>query len=140
MELLDYLKSYITEPKGFIQYLPLELIEIKEGYMKVKLNASENNGNPFGTIHGGCYFAVADTVAGTTAMTYGHYVTTTTGHIHYLYGAPVEEPLVIEAFPIKTGKNLMTFDVLFDTMSGETVCKVTLEYYVLEKIDLEKGI
>lgn len=136
MELFDYLAEYIKKPQGFINYLPIEILEIKEGYIKAKLNPKKENGNPFGTIHGGLYFAVADTVAGTAAMTYGSYVTTTTGHIHYLKGAAVDETLIIETTKIKIGKTLMTYEVNFYSEAGELVCKATLEYYVLNKIEL----
>ena len=136
MELFDFLKDYITQSEGFIKYLPLDVLEIKEGYIKARLNPVEDNKNPFGTIHGGCYYAVADTIAGTACMTYGSYVTTTSGHMHYLRAVPVNEPLVIETQQLKVGNNLMTYDVLFYNTEKQLVCKATLEYYVLEKMKL----
>lgn len=138
MEFYDYLTEYIKKPQGFIKNLPIEILTIKEGYIKAKLLASKENGNPFGTIHGGLYFAVADTVAGTAAMTHGKYVTTTSGHIHYLKGASVDEPLIIETTEIKAGNTLLTYDVTFYSEREEIVCKVTLEYYALSKIQMEK--
>lgn len=137
MELFDYLTEYIKKPQGFIENLPIEILEIREGYIKARLNPTPGNANPFGTVHGGCYYAVADTVAGTAAMTYGHYVTTTTGHIHYLKGAPVESPLIVETTEIKAGRTIMTYDVTFSFEDGELVCKATLEYFVLGKIVIE---
>ena len=137
MDLYDYLTENIKKPRGFLENLPIDILEIRQGYIRARLNPMPGNANPFGTVHGGCYYAVADTVAGTAGMTYGHYVTTTTGHIHYLCGASVEEPLMVETTEIKAGHNIMTYDVTFSTKEGKIVCRATLEYYVLGKILLE---
>ena len=134
MELLEYLKKNIEQPVGFIGHLPIEILEIKEGYVKARLKGSKEIANPFGTVHGGLYYAVADTVAGTAAMTYGKYVTTTTGHIHYLNGAPAEKDLLVETVELKAGRSLLTYEVNFYTSENILVCKATLEYYALREI------
>ncbi len=134
MELLEYLKKNIEQPVGFIGHLPIEILEIKEGYVKALLKGSKEIANPFGTVHGGLYYAVADTVAGTAAMTYGKYVTTSTGHIHYLNGAPAEKDLLVETVELKAGRSLLTYEVNFYTSENILVCKATLEYYALREI------
>ncbi|MCQ2522472.1 MAG: PaaI family thioesterase [Lachnospiraceae bacterium] len=136
MDIINYLKNNIESPKGFIGHLPLEIITLETGYMKARLKASPENANPFGTVHGGLYFAVADTVAGTAAMTHGRYVTTTSGHIHYLNGSRAENDLIVETSEIKAGQSLLTYEVNFYTEDQILVCKATLEYYALKDITL----
>lgn len=137
MELIEYLENNIKNPVGFIGHLPIEILTIQKGYVKALLKGSKEIANPFGTVHGGLYYAVADTVAGTAAMTHGKYVTTSTGHIHYLNGAPAEKDLIVETVELKAGRSLLTYEVNFYTSENILVCKATLEYYALREIVLE---
>lgn len=132
-----YLKKRIESADGFIGYLPLTIDLIETGCVKATLNMTERILNPFGTVHGGCLFTVADSIAGTAAMTHGRYVTTISGHIHYLSPAVGKGQMKIVAEEVRAGKTILTYDVAFLDESDHVVCKATMEYFALNKIDYE---
>lgn len=129
-----YLKKRIEEAEGFIDYLPITIDSIETGCVKATLKMTKQILNPFGTVHGGCLFTVADSIAGTAAMTHGHYVTTISGHIHYLSPATGIGELRIVAEEIRAGKTILTYDVIFLDEKDRVICKATMEYYALGEI------
>ena len=129
-----YLKKRIEEADGFIGYLPITIDSIETGCVRATLKMTKQILNPFGTVHGGCLFTVADSIAGTAAMTHGHYVTTISGHIHYLSPAAGIGGLKIVAEEIRAGKTILTYDVIFLDERDKVICKATMEYYALGKI------
>lgn len=74
----------IIKKNPFSQLLGLELLDVSEGYAKGRIPMKKEFGNIYGGMHGGCAYALADTVAGIAAATYGNYVTTIDGKMNYL--------------------------------------------------------
>ena len=70
-ELTPQKLNRLLEKNPFAQLLGMELLEVREGYA-------------YGRMHGGCSYALADTLAGVAASTYGNYVTTIDGKMNYL--------------------------------------------------------
>lgn len=68
----------------FAQLLGMELLEVREGYAYGRMRMDEHFTNIYGGMHGGCAYALADTLAGLAASTYGNYVTTIEGKMNYL--------------------------------------------------------
>ena len=62
----------------------MELLEVREGYAYGRMRMDEHFTNIYGGMHGGCSYALADTLAGVAASTYGNYVTTIDGKMNYL--------------------------------------------------------
>lgn len=52
--------SHMMQHDRFSQWLGIEIIEIKEGYSKIKMTIREEMVNGFGIIHGGIAFSLAD--------------------------------------------------------------------------------
>lgn len=52
--------SQMMEQDRFSQWLGIEVLEIKEGYSKIKMTIREEMVNGFGIIHGGIAFSLAD--------------------------------------------------------------------------------
>ncbi len=52
--------SHMMEHDRFSQWLGIEIVEIKEGYSKIKMTIREEMVNGFGIIHGGIAFSLAD--------------------------------------------------------------------------------
>ena len=66
----------LLEKNPFAQLLGMELLEVREGYAYGRMRMDEHFTNIYGGMHGGCAYALADTLAGLAASTYGNYVTT----------------------------------------------------------------
>ncbi len=52
--------AHMMQHDRFSQWLGISLIEIKEGYSKIKMTVREEMLNGFGIIHGGIAFSLAD--------------------------------------------------------------------------------
>jgi len=52
--------DHMMEHDLFSQWLGIEVLEVKEGYSKIKMKVREEMINGFGIVHGGIAFALAD--------------------------------------------------------------------------------
>jgi len=52
--------AHMMENDFFSQWLGIEVLEIKEGYSKIKMTVRKEMVNGFGIIHGGIPFSLAD--------------------------------------------------------------------------------
>lgn len=95
----------------YMQVLGIEIMELKKGYCKGRMKNSTKLQNPYGTMHGGSLYSLADTVAGTAASSYGHYVTTVSGNMNFLLPAEDTEYLYCETNVVRQGKHLAVYDV-----------------------------
>ena len=83
-ELTPQKLNRLLEKNPFAQLLGMELLEVREGYAYGRMRMDEHFTNIYGGMHGGCSYALADTLAGVAASTYGNYVTTIDGKMNYL--------------------------------------------------------
>ena len=83
-ELTPQKLNRLLEKNPFAQLLGMELLEVREGYAYGRMRMDEHFTNIYGGMHGGCAYALADTLAGLAASTYGNYVTTIDGKMNYL--------------------------------------------------------
>ena len=85
--------NQLLEKNPFAQLLGMELLEVREGYAYGRMRMDENFTNIYGGMHGGCAYALADTLAGLAASTYGNYVTTIDGKMNYLGGQLIQNSI-----------------------------------------------
>lgn len=126
----------VREAQGFINHVGIEYIDYREGYAAGKLDIKPNLLNPFGSVHGGCIFTLADTIGGTAAMTRGNYVTTLSSSVQFLHPAQNTAFLVAEASEVKNGKTISVYDVVIRDDKQKDIAKVTLSYYKLQPIEI----
>lgn len=106
-ELVKAAKGFLKE-SPFINFLEIELLELTDTSAKGRMPFKKAFHNPYGTMHGGCLYALADTVAGTLANMSGKVVTTVEGNLHYLEPGWKTEYIYCEATLIRSGKHLVT--------------------------------
>ena len=129
--------EYINNLEGFAKDIGIKIVSISKGYAKAEININENHLNPGNAVHGGCIFALADTVGGVAAWSRGNYVATTSGNIVYLNPALETKKLIGIAKEIKFGKNILVYDIEVWDDKDRLIAKVTNSYYNLgSKIDL----
>ena len=56
----DAVVSHMMENDFFSQWMGVEVLEVREGYSKIKMTIREEMVNGFGIIHGGLPFSLAD--------------------------------------------------------------------------------
>ena len=103
----------------FIQFMNVELIELTENYAKGRMPFNKEYHNPYGTMHGGCLYSLADTIAGTVANMSGKLVTTVEGSLRFLEPAYNSEYIYCEATLIRTGKTLVTVNAEIKNDDGK---------------------
>lgn len=129
-ELLERL-TYLAESSPFIEMLGIEVMELKKGYCKGRMKIEEKHKNPYGTIHGGCLYAFADTIAGIASCAYGNAVTTIDGHINFLIQAENTEYLYCEAYEIRQGRKVAVYDMRITNDRGEVVDSGSFTFFVM---------
>ena len=132
---MDYEKliQVRDEKNCFARELGICTEEIREGYARVSLRVEEKHMNFVGSVHGGCLFSLADTVAGAASSSYGYYSTTVDGNIHYLSPAMNVKMLIAQAQVIKYGKRISVFEVTITDENGRLLAQGTYTYYNLGK-------
>lgn len=95
----------------YMQFLGIELLKLKEGYSLVRMKYKKELANPYGMLHGGGLYSLADIAAGMAACMDGHYVTTVSGSMNFLLPADRTEYVYCEAVKLRMGKLLAVFDV-----------------------------
>lgn len=72
----DNLLKYTNEKNEFMKYNGIKIKCIKEDYAEVELEIKNNSLNPYGLVHGGAYYTMADCASGIASRTNnGRYVT-----------------------------------------------------------------
>ncbi len=101
----------MLDQSGFIKLLNIELTELEDERAKGRMPFDGRYGNPGGTMHGGCLYSLADTIAGTLAESKGADVVTVEGSLNFLEAAADTEYVYCEAEMEKCGKSLVTVGV-----------------------------
>ena len=135
----EYLQALKEQRSGHAHDIGLEMVSIGEGMAVGKLKIEDRMLNPYGAIHGGILFSIADTVGGTAALTRGYYIVTSTGNINYLRGTEHSRMITATATEVKPGRTLSVYEVELTDEQDRLVAKATMTYCSLGKpIDKEK--
>ncbi len=102
------------------QWMGLELIEIQEGFCKIKMTVRQEMLNGYGILHGGIAYAFADSAFAFASNSYGRVAVSINGSMHYAKSALEGQTLIAEAQAINVNHKLADFDVkVFEQESGE---------------------
>lgn len=129
---LEELKIRASEQPGFIPLVGIEFLEAAPGYCKGELAVRDELANPYGMVHGGCIFTLADTIGGSAALTHGKQIVTVDSSIHYLRPAIHTAKLTAEAKEIKYGSKIAVYEVTVMNEHGDLLATSTISYFILE--------
>lgn len=112
-DLPDYIAEAARTP--YIVYNGIEITDYGEGYCNARIKIEDHHKNLHGSVHGGCIFSLADTVAGYTAMTEGTVISTLNASINYFHPVINSEYLYCKGETVKSGKTVTVVrTVLYD--------------------------
>lgn len=112
-DLPDYYAEAAATP--YIAYNGIELVTYTDGFCKGRLRIEAHHKNLHGSVHGGCVYTLADTIACYAAMTEGTVTTTLNSAFNYFHPAMNTEYLYCEGRIIKSGKTITVVRVeLYD--------------------------
>ena len=133
---MDYQKfiNYINKKNAFGYSNGIVLKKCGPGFAEAELLPSgiSNSNIGFPHIHGGLLFTMADSVAGTAAMTSGHICVTLNSSISYIKSATRGLPLKAVAKKIHQGRSTGVYDVEI-TEDGLPIARGTVTLFMLEQ-------
>ncbi len=101
----------ILDQSEFIKLLGIEITELDNEHAKGRMPFKSLFQNPYGTMHGGCLYSLADTVAGSLANCVAGNVVTTEGSLNFLDAAADTGYVYCEAHLRRCGSHLVNVDV-----------------------------
>ncbi|MBW2962359.1 PaaI family thioesterase [Mesonia aestuariivivens] len=95
----------------FSQWLGIEIVEVREGYCKVKMKVRKEMLNSMRKAHGGITYSLADTAFGFATNTYGNKAVSIETSINHI--EPLEEgDVIIAESDVKSQKNKLGFYIV----------------------------
>ncbi|MGN0367440.1 MAG: PaaI family thioesterase [Wujia sp.] len=123
----------IMEEIPFANYTGIELLESKQGYARGRMALKPELTNPYGGMHGGCIYTLADTIAGVAAVSYGTYVTTVDSDMHYLQVVKDCEHVYCEANVVRHGASITVCNAEIRDDRENLCATATFTYYNLKQ-------
>lgn len=108
---LEQTMRKIVKENAYMQFLGIEILELKEGYALGRMKYKKELANPYDMLHGGSLYSMADIIAGTAACMGGHFVTTVSGTLNFLLPATQTEYVYCETTALRQGSHLAVYDV-----------------------------
>lgn len=103
------------------QWMGIELIEIQEGFCKIKMSVKQEMLNGYGILHGGIAYAFADSAFAFASNSFNRVAVSINGSMHYAKSAKEGQTLIAEAKAINVNHKLADFDVrVYELQSGDT--------------------
>ena len=73
---------------AFMRYNHMELEDVRQDWAVFRLDIRPESRNPFGMVHGGALYTLADNAAGVAVHTDGRAYVTQAGSLHFLRNQP----------------------------------------------------
>lgn len=113
----------------FSKEIGIHIEEVTDESARGSITIQEKHLNPMGMVHGGCIYALADTIAGVAATAHGHFVVTVSGSINYLEAAVNTKKITAHAHQLRFGKHLAYYDIEILNDDGILLAKGDFCYY-----------
>lgn len=141
MEIYNNVKLDASLPKGAVNFIKaashrhfsydsIKIIEARHSYVKMSADVLPETSNPYGMMHGGILFMLADTVAGLTSISMGKKVVTLGSNISFVKPAKSGR---VYASPevIHKGRTTILLEVSIVDESSNLICKATFNMFVI---------
>ncbi|MCD6210516.1 MAG: PaaI family thioesterase [Methanophagales archaeon] len=113
------IKRVREEP--YAKKLGMELIELDEGYSKVKMTFKEDMENIFGMVHGGAIFSLIDEAFETAANTHGTAAVALSMNITYIKPVSAGDVLYAEAKEMSLSGRIGTYVINVENERGDLI-------------------
>lgn len=102
--------------------------DIELDYARAHVDITDNSLNPYGTVHGGLYFTLADTCGGVAAISDGSMYVTLDSQVHYIHPA-TKGRITATANVISRTKKISLVEVEIHSDDGVLCFKASMTYY-----------
>ena len=97
--------DHMMEHDLFSQWLGIEVLEVKEGYSKIKVTVRKEMINGFGIVHGGIAFSLADSAFAFACNNRNVLSVALDTSINFIKPVHVDDTLIAEAKELHNGKS-----------------------------------
>src|SRR5688500_10791937 len=113
--------NHMMEHDLFSQWLGIEILEIKEGYSRIKMTVRKEMINGFGIVHGGIAFSLADSAFAFACNNRNILSVALDTSINFLKPVQVDDVLVAEAKEMHNGKSTGLYHISITNQNNHLV-------------------
>ena len=113
--------SHMMENDLFSQWLGIEVLEIKDGYSKIKMTVREEMINGFGIVHGGIAFSLSDSAFAFACNNRNNLSVALDTSINFTKPVHVGDVLIAEAKELHNGKSTGLYHITVTNQKDHTV-------------------
>ena len=113
--------SHMMQNDLFSQWLGIEVIDVKEGYSKIKMTVREEMINGFGIVHGGIAFSLSDSAFAFACNNRNILSVALDTSINFLKPVAVGDVLTAEAKELHNGKSTGLYHISISNQNGHLV-------------------
>ncbi|HMI78282.1 MAG TPA: hydroxyphenylacetyl-CoA thioesterase PaaI [Ferruginibacter sp.] len=120
-ELSQQVVSHMMEHDLFSQWLGIEVLEVREGYSKIKMTVREEMINGFGIVHGGIAFSLSDSAFAFACNNRNVLSVALDTAINFLKPVHVGDILTAEAKELHNGRSTGLYHITISNQNAHTV-------------------
>jgi acyl-CoA thioesterase len=120
-QLANRVVSHMMQHDLFSQWLGIEIIEIKEGYSKIKMTIRKEMINGFGIVHGGVTFSFADSAFAFACNNRNVLSVALETSISFIKAVNVGDELTAEAKEVHNGKSTGLYHININNQHQQLV-------------------
>jgi acyl-CoA thioesterase len=113
--------NHMMENDFFSQWMGIEVLEIKEGYSKVKMTVRKEMVNGFGIVHGGIPFSLADSAFAFACNNRNNLSVALDTSINFIKPVHVGDQLTAEAIEIHNGRSTGLYHITITNQNKHSV-------------------
>ncbi|HEY8397439.1 MAG TPA: hydroxyphenylacetyl-CoA thioesterase PaaI [Flavihumibacter sp.] len=113
--------DHMMQQDAFSQWLGIELLEIKEGYSRIRMTVRKEMVNGFGIAHGGIAFSLADSAFAFACNNRNNLSVALDTNISFTKAVNVGDTLTAEAIEIHNGRSTGVYSITVRNQRNEQV-------------------
>ena len=119
-DILELIRKNV-EKEPYVKLFGMKVLELSEGYSKVRMKAKKDHLNLHRTTHGGAIFSLIDVAFGSAANSYGNIAVAINLNINYSRPSNPGDILTAEATEVSRGRTVGTYNIQVKNEKGKVV-------------------
>jgi len=121
MEIHQQVVNHMMDHDAFSQWMGIEVIEIREGYSKIKMTIRQEMVNGFGIVHGGLPFSLADSAFAFACNNRNNLSVALDVTITFMKAVNIGDVLTAEAKEVHNGRSTGVYLITVTNQKNEQV-------------------
>ncbi|MBP6430841.1 MAG: hydroxyphenylacetyl-CoA thioesterase PaaI [Ferruginibacter sp.] len=126
--------NHMMQHDAFSQWLGITVIDVKEGYSKIKMTIRAEMVNGFGIIHGGVTFSLADSAFAFACNNRNQLSVALDTSINFIKPVHIGDELTAEAKEIHNGKSTGLYHIEITNQNNQVVAQFKGLCYRTDKV------